>query len=63
MIAREYVVLSIRFNTCPPYSKAESEITRDFEAQCSMFTYTTSLDIMNYFMSLYLTKYSGENGQ
>jgi len=29
---------STHFNTCPPYLKVESKITRDFEAQCSMFT-------------------------
>jgi len=28
------------FNTCPPYFKVESKITRDFEAQCSLFTYS-----------------------
>ena len=27
-------VLSTRFNTCPPYFKVESIMTRDFEAQC-----------------------------
>jgi len=32
-------VLSTRFNTCLPYFKVESKITRDFEAQCSLFTY------------------------
>ena len=38
--AREYSVLSTYFNTCLPYFKEESKITRDFAAQCSMFTYT-----------------------
>jgi len=33
-------VLSTRFNTCPPYFKVESKITRDFAAQSSLFTYT-----------------------
>ena len=33
------VVLSTRFNICPPYFKVESKITRDFAAQCSILTY------------------------
>ena len=32
----------MRFNTCPPYFKAESTITRDFAAQGSRFTYNES---------------------
>jgi len=28
--------------TCPPYFKEESNVTRDFAAQCSMFTYRSS---------------------
>ena len=41
VVAREYSVLSIRFNTCPPFFTVESKITREFEAQCLLFTYTT----------------------
>jgi len=37
------VVLLSRFNTCPPYFKVESSITRDFVALCSLFTYINSL--------------------
>jgi len=37
--ARGYSVLSTRFNTRSPYFNVESKITRDFEAQCSLFTY------------------------
>ena len=40
IVAREYSILSIRFNTCMAYFKVESKITRDFAAQCSLFTYT-----------------------
>ena len=39
VVAREYSVLSIWFNTCPPYFMVGSKITRDTEAKCSMFTY------------------------
>jgi len=38
LVAREYYLLSTWFNT-PSYFKVESKITRDFAAQCSMFTY------------------------
>jgi len=34
VVARENPVLSTQLNTCPPYFKVESKITRDFEAQC-----------------------------
>ena len=37
IVAHEYTALSTRFNTCLPYFKVESKITRDLEAQCSMF--------------------------
>jgi len=40
VVARDYSVLSTQFNTRLPYFKVESKITRDFEAQCSLFTYT-----------------------
>ena len=46
VFAREYSVLSTLFNTCPPYFKAESKITRDFAAQCSMFTYNCVINIV-----------------
>ena len=39
VVAREYAMLSTRFNTCPPYFKVESKITRDVAAQCSLFPY------------------------
>ena len=39
IVADEYSFLSTRFTTCLPYFKVESKITRDFEAQCSLFTY------------------------
>ena len=39
VVAHEDSVFSTRFNTCAPYFKVESKITRDFEAQCSLFTY------------------------
>ena len=32
VVAREYSVLSTRFNTCPPYVKVDSKITSDFKA-------------------------------
>jgi len=38
VVAREYSVLSIRFNTCLYYVKVDSNNTRDFEAQYSLFT-------------------------
>ena len=41
LFTREYSVLSTRFNTCPPYFKVESKITRDFAVQYSLFTYIT----------------------
>jgi len=36
-------VLLTQFNTCPPYSKVESKITRDFAAQCSLFTFSSTI--------------------
>jgi len=39
LVAREYYLLSTRYKTCLSYFKVESKITRDFAAQCSMFTY------------------------
>ena len=39
-VAREYSILSTRFTTCLSYFMVESKITRDFEAQCSLFTYS-----------------------
>ena len=38
VVSHEYSLPSTGFNTCPPYFKVESKITRDFAAQCSMFT-------------------------
>jgi len=43
IVAREYSILSIRFNTCMAYFKVESKITRDFEVQCSLFTYMRTM--------------------
>ena len=40
VVVHEYSVLLTRFNTCPSYFKVESKITRDFKAQCSLFTYS-----------------------
>ena len=34
-------------NTCQPYFKVQSKITRDFEAQCSLFTYIEQI-ILNH---------------
>jgi len=42
VVPREYSVLSTGFNNCPLYFKVQSKITRDFAAQCSMFTYTVA---------------------
>ena len=42
VVARKDSVLSTRFNTCLPYFKVESKITRDFAAQCSLFTYNST---------------------
>jgi len=39
-VARKDLVLTYRFNTCPPYLKVESKSTRDFAPQCSLLTYT-----------------------
>ena len=48
VVAREYLVLSTWFNTqCPPYFKVVSKITREFEAQCSLFTYTVNCSHVN----------------
>jgi len=33
VVARENAVLSMRFNTCPPYFKVESKFTGEFAAQ------------------------------
>ena len=40
VVASENSLLLTRFNTCPLYFKVESKITRDFAAQCSLFTYS-----------------------
>ena len=37
---RKYSVLTTRFNTCLTYFKVACKITRDFETQCWLFTYT-----------------------
>ena len=42
VVSREYSVLSTRFNTCLTYFKVASKIKRDFDAQCSLFTYAVS---------------------
>ena len=48
IVACDNSVLSSRFNTCPPYFKVESKVTRDFGVQSSMFTYTVNLDVLGF---------------
>ena len=50
VVACEYSVLSTRLNTCLFYFKVESKITRDFEVQCSLFTYTELLILCYFFL-------------
>ena len=47
VVAREYSALSTRFNTCPPYFKGESKITRDLVAQYSMLTHSGEFSNVN----------------
>ena len=43
-----------RFNTCSFYFKVESKITRDFAAQCSLFTYTNEVMFCFYITIVYM---------